>query len=264
MLSQFRINISSAAVKEENFYSPFAADTSFFYNPLLKDACKVNSNSVTYVQTRIPGEYLAIAALGLNYKMPSPFGKGWFGGMLFWGLLCVSICIFYFIIYSVICKLFSLNMPDLIKWNLLDGKIITASKLNKLLFIIGLPGSGKLSIIKDKIRNGEIKNEDAALIYNEDNESASNVFIADLMNIPDAGDDRESNPEWQALKAKASDKKNKLIVVNHFEYNIEDAATNRLKLNFLESIMLDSECKIIILSTITLLGHFLIQLPTRH
>jgi hypothetical protein len=250
MLSQFRINISTAAVKEEKFYSPFAADTSFFYNPLLKDACKVNSKSITYVQTRIPGQYLSIAALGLNYKMPLPFGKGWFGGMLFWGLLFGSICVFYFIIYSVICKLFSLNMPDLTKWNLLDDKIITGSRLNQLLFIIGLPGSGKLSIIKAKIQNGEIKDEDATLVYNEDDEPASNVFIADLMNIPDAGDDRESNPEWQAFKVKAFDKKNKLIVVNHFEYNIEDAVTNRLKLNFLESVMLDSKCKIIILSTI--------------
>ncbi|MEO7121369.1 MAG: cache domain-containing protein [Ginsengibacter sp.] len=250
MLSQFRINISSAAVKEENFYSPFAADTSFFYNPLLKDACKLNSKSITYVETRVPGQYLAIAALGLNYKMPSPFGEGWFGGMLFWGLLLVSICIFYFIIYSVICKLFSLNMPDLTKWNLLDDKIITGSKLNQLLFIIGLPGSGKLSIIKEKIKNSEIKDDNVSLVYKEEDESASNVFIADLMNIPDAGDDRESNPDWQALKVKAFDKKNKLIVVNHFEYNIEDAATNRLKLNFLESVMLDSKCKIIILSTI--------------
>ncbi|MEO7120824.1 MAG: hypothetical protein ABIY62_06990 [Ginsengibacter sp.] len=250
MLSQFRINISNAAVREENFYTPFAADTSFFYNPLLKDACKLNSKSITYVETRVPGQYLAITALGLNYKMPSPFGKGWFGGMLFWGLLLVCICIFYFIIYSVICKLFSLNMPDLTKWNLLDDKIITGSKLNQLLFVIGLPGSGKLSIIKEKIQNGEIKSEDATLVYYEENESVSNVFIADLMNIPDAGDDRELNPDWQAIKAKAFDKKNKLIIVNHFEYNIEDAATNRLKLNFLESVMLDSKCKIIILSTV--------------
>ena len=57
----------------------------------------------------------------------------------------------------------------------------------------------------------------------------SNVFIADLINIPDFGDNRESSPEWKAFKAQAFHAKNKLIIVNHFEYNIQDAVTNRVK-----------------------------------
>ena len=153
-------------------------------------------------------------------------------------------------IYNIISKLFCLRLPDLAEWNPLDHKIIETPNLNKLVFIIGLPGSGKLSIIKDKIEKGEIQIESGTLIYDENNEQASNVFVADFINIPDFGDNRENDPEWKAFKTAAFAEKNKLIIVNHFEYNIQDAVTNRLKLNFLEGLMLDSNCKIIILSTV--------------
>jgi hypothetical protein len=250
MLELFRINISGAAVKEEKFYTTGATDSSFFYNPLFKDAGKTDNVSTTYVQTHTPGKYLAISSARLNYKVPSPFNKGWFGASLFWILLFFALVVFCIMIYTIISKLFCLGLPDLTEWSPLDDKLITTFHLNKLLFIIGLPGSGKLSIIKEKIKNGEIQSESATLIYNENDDGASNVFIADLINIPDSGDNRESDPEWKEYKAKTFAEKNKLIIVNHFEYNIQDAATNRVKLNFLESLMLDSKCKIIILSTV--------------
>ena len=250
ILRLFRINISKAAVKEEKFYTGEATDKSFFYNSLLKGACKTDSVSITHIQTHTPGTYLTISSARLNYKVPSPFNKGWFGASVFWILLFSVLGAFYFIIYNIISKLFCLGLPDLAEWHPLDYKIIANSKLNKLLFIIGLPGSGKLSIIKEKIQNGEIQNESATLIYDENDEQASNVFIADLINIPDSGDNREAAPEWKEYKTKTFAEKNKLIIVNHFEYNIQDAATNRVKLNFLESLMLDSKCKIIILSTV--------------
>ena len=41
-----------------------------------------------------------------------------------------------------------------------------------------------------------------------------------------------------------------MIIVNHFEYNIQDPVSNRFKLDFLERLYLDSDCKIVILSTI--------------
>jgi len=165
-------------------------------------------------------------------------------------LLLFALAVFYVMIQNIISKLFCLKLPDLAEWNPLDDKIIDTSNLNKLLFIIGLPGSGKLSIIKDKIKNGEIQIENGSLSYDENNDQASNVFVADFINIPDYGDKRESDPVWIAFKAATFAEKNKLIIVNHFEYNIQDAVTNRLKLNFLEGLMLDSKCKIIILSTV--------------
>src|ERR1019366_8381455 len=170
-----------------------------------------NDRSTTYVQTDTTGKYLAISSAGLNYKVPSIFKKGWFGASLFWILLLFALGVFYVMIYNIISKLFCLRLPDLAEWNPLDDKIINTAQLNKLLFIIGLPGSGKLSIIKDKIRKGEIQNESGALIYNEDDKLASNVFIADLINIPDSGDNREADPEWKEYKARTFAKKNKLI-----------------------------------------------------
>jgi hypothetical protein len=246
----FRINISNEAVKEEKFYTTNAADTSFFYNPLLKDACKKDNASITYIDIPESKKYLAVRAAGLNYKMPSIFSNSKFEGMLFWILLLCALAVAYVVIYNIINKLLCLRLPDLSLWNELDDKTIEIAGLNKLIFIIGLPGSGKLNIIKQKIKNGEIESEKGKLVYDENDQQKSNVFVADLINIPDDGDNRESDPEWIAFKSKAFDPKNKLIIVNHFEYNIQDAATNRLKLNFLEGLMLDNNSKIIILSTI--------------
>jgi hypothetical protein len=254
VLGLFRINISQQAIKEEKFYAENAADNSFFYNPLLKDACKANNKTITYVKTNTPGKYLAISAAGLNYKFPSIFNRYWFNGLLFWVMLFFTLGIFYFIIYNIISKLFCLGLPDISEWDSLDNKMITKANLNKLLFIIGLPGSGKLTRIIDKINNGEITNDSVPLTYNSDDPKTSNVYIADFINIPDYGDNRESDSAWTDFKAKVFDEKNKLIIVNHFEYNIRDAITNRLKLNFLEGLMLDSHCKIIILSTIHPVG----------
>lgn len=250
ILQFFRVKITGKAVDEEKFFTAHAADTLFFYNPLLKDACKKDSATITYRQTGINGKYLAITSAMLNYRLPSVFSASSFNGFLFWLLLFLAFIVFYFIIYNIISKLFCISLPDLSEWKELDDKIIGSSRVNNLLFIIGLPGSGKLSVIKEKIQKGEITDEKVPLVFDEDDDSKGNVFIADLINIPDYGNDRESNAEWMAFKTKAFNQKNRLVIVNHFEYNIEDAVTNRIKLNFLQALMLENRCKIIILSTI--------------
>ncbi|MEO8860411.1 MAG: hypothetical protein ABI358_03255 [Ginsengibacter sp.] len=250
ILGLFRINISAEAVKEEKFYTENAADTSFFYNQLLKEASKKNNQTISYFKSNAPGKYLAISASGLNYKFPSVFKNYWFNGLLFWVLLFFTIGLFYLIIYKIVRKLFCLGLPDLSAWDPLDEKMITSSALNKLLFIIGLPGSGKLNRVLDKINNGEITNENVPLVHRVDDDAASNVYVADLINIPDYGDNRETDTAWLDFKAKAFNTKNKLIIVTHFEYNIQDTVTNRLKLNLLENLMLDSKASIIILSTV--------------
>ncbi|MDQ6902328.1 MAG: cache domain-containing protein [Bacteroidota bacterium] len=250
ILGLFHINISPEAIKEEKFYTENAADTSFFYNHLLKEASRKNNQTISYFKTGVPGKFLAISATGLNYKFPSIFKRFWFNGLLFWVLLFFTVGLFYLIIYKIVGKLFCLGLPDVSAWDALDDKTITSSTLNKLLFIIGLPGSGKLNRILDKIKKGEIANENEPLVYMADDDAASNVYIADLINTPDYGDNREADAAWLDFKAKAFQPKNKLIIVTHFEYNIQDAVTNRLKLNLLENLMLDTKSSIIILSTV--------------
>ena len=162
----------------------------------------------------------------------------------------MALVAFYFIIYNVLNRLFCINLPDLSVWDKLDDHILANQKINNLLFIIGLPGSGKLSRIKEKIEEGKILKDGKRLVFEDKAENESNVFVADLINIPDFGDEEKRTEEWKQFEDKVFNKKNKLIIVNHFEYNIQDVVTNRIKLNFLERLMLDNHAKIIILSTI--------------
>lgn len=250
ILDLFRINFSDISVREDKFSIAHAADSSFFYNPLLKDACKRDSATITYRKLSLPGKFLVVKSAGLNYKLPSVFSQSRFNGFLFWMLLLLALAVFYFIIYSIINKLFCLNLPDLTLCKALDDKIIKNQKVNNLLFVIGLPGSGKLSRIKEEIKNGELKFDDVPLVYNESEPESNNVFVADLINIPDLGEEGERNNTWKSIADKALNSNHRLIIVNHFEYNIQDAITNRIKLNFLEQLMLANRSKIIILSTI--------------
>ena len=256
LLSLFRINFSEKAVNEDKFYAANAADSSFFYNPLLKNACKNGSATITFVATLPHGKNTAIQSADLNYKLPGLlndellYDRGfYFNGYLFWLLLLLSLLIFYYIIHDIINKLFCLKLPDLSLWNSLDNTILANETINNLVFVIGLPGAGKLSRIIEKIQFGEIPNGQIPFVVDE-NDPKNNVFIADLLNIPDTGIDSEKDVAWEIFNNKAFDKKYKLIIVNHFEYNIFDPATTRIKLNFLEKIMLANSSKVIILSTI--------------
>lgn len=256
LLSLFRINFSEKAVNEDKFYAANAGDSSFFYNPLLKNACKSDSATVTFMATLPAGKNIAIKSANLNYKLPGffndeslPIRGFYFNGYLFWLFLLLTLVIFYFIIHDIINKLFCLKLPDLSLWNTLDNTILANASINNLVFVIGLPGAGKLSKIIEKIKLGEIPHGQVPYVIDQ-NDPANNVFIADLLNIPDVGDDRENDIAWEIFNARVFDKKNKLIIVNHFEYNILDTTTTRIKLNFLEKIMLANNSKVIILSTI--------------
>jgi hypothetical protein len=133
--------------------------------------------------------------------------------------------------------------------------------LNHLAFIIGMPGSGKLSRVIKKIDNKQIcYNPDEYYTYIEGNDKASNVFVLELMNIPDSGE-REKLPEWKEYQGKIFDPKNKLLIFNHFEYNIQDAETSRIKLNLLEKVMMESKCRVIIYPLFTLLPSLILFIP---
>jgi len=88
------------------------------------------------------------------------------------------------------------------------------------------------------------------LYFNNPYEQKNNVFIAELINIPSSGNEDAEKLIWEKYTKKVFDEKNRIIIVNHFEYNIQDALSNRFKLEFLERLYLENKCKIIILSTI--------------
>ena len=252
VLSMFRLFITTTAINENKFYNQKASDSSFYHNHLLHEASAKNGSTITYKETSVPGKYLVLSSSGLNYSLPSLLkGTGFVNAFSYWGLLSLLMIVFFFLIYNIIHKLFALNLPDLTLWKALDYKILSNKNLNNLLFVIGLPGSGKLSLILEKIRSKEIVQDNGeAFIYDKYYGEGSNVFIADLINIPDSGDARESDEQWLTYIGNLFKDQNRLVIVNHFEYNIQDAVTNRIKLNLLEKIMQQNKCKLIILSTI--------------
>ncbi len=198
-----------------------------------------------------PVKYLTIQSAAFNYTLPSAFSGSRFNGILFWMLLLLALTIFYFIVHNVISKIFCLNLPNLTLCAGLDDKIIGDQEINNLLFVIGLPGSGKLNEILKKINNGEIKSKNGGnLEYDKSGTEASKVFVADLIKIPDLGNEESRTAAWQEYAKKAFHEKNRLIIINHFEYNIQCEITNRIKLHFLEQLMFENKCKIIILSTV--------------
>jgi hypothetical protein len=252
MLRLFRLYITDEAVNEEKFYTARSDDSSFFYNHLLKNACETRVGTVTYSQTHVPGKYFKLSSSSLNYNLPGFFKKNAvLNGFGFWIFLLGALVIFYFIIYNIIKKLFALGVPDLKKSLEVDNKILEDQKLNKLVFVLGSPGARKKFHILEKIKQGKIKSQAGkTLTVGSDIEINNDVFIADMIHIPDSANDNEDVLSWKEYTNKIFAKKNKVIIINHFEYNIQDPVTNRIKLNFLEKLMVDDNRKIIILSTI--------------
>ncbi|MEP7142305.1 MAG: cache domain-containing protein [Ferruginibacter sp.] len=251
LLKQFRLFITDKAIIEDQFDNPGTANSTFFFNHLLKDACEKGEGNIMYSQSSLPDKYLKIRSEDLNYHYPSVFNEGTFNGRVFWLLLAITLFVFYFIIYSIIKKLFSLNLPDIETWNGLDDKILISKNLKEPIFVIGLPGAGKKKYLQDKIKNGEIKmDDDTPLCWDDPYEQKNNVFIAELINIPSSGNEEEEKALWNKYTKKVFDEKNRVIIVNHFEYNIQDSVSNRFKLEFLERLFLEERCKIFILSTI--------------
>jgi hypothetical protein len=257
ILHQFRLFVTDLAVNEDRFNSSQSADSSFFFNNLPDSAWLDQQGTYTCRPAGETGDYIQIQSANLNYHFPNlhRLDENYFlKGLLFWLLLLTGVVAYYFIVLTIIKKLFSLNVPDLSVWKALDDNILSNNRLNNLVFVIGLPGAGKKYHILHKISTGEIRpieNESTKFAYKENDDGNNNVFLADLINIPDdSSNDPVSESLWQQYCEKVFSKKNKFIIVNHFEYNIQDPISNRRKLNFLERLTLDEDCKIFILSTI--------------
>jgi hypothetical protein len=165
--------------------------------------------------------------------------------------LIAFLILFFFLLQKIIQKLFALKIPDLLAWEQLDENILCDNKINNRIFVIGSPGVKKRRQILKKIKDEKIKTKDGQpLIYLGKDNPENNVFVADLINIPDDDKNEAENKKWEECKDRALRKDMKLVIVSHFEYNIENGYANRIKLNFLEALMLQDTAKIMILSTV--------------
>jgi hypothetical protein len=259
VLGAFRLLLNNIEVQSNNINSPSAA-TSVYFSKITTDQAGPQSTTKTYFKLDSL-KYLKISSADTNYTL-----KKWLFCELV--LLALGLIVFYMIILNIIKKLFALNLPLKVGWQKMDEELILDQELNRLLLIVGPPGSGKLSKLKQRINDGKMlctKNTgygdqridtgsaDLRVIKEEE------VFIADMILI--SAENGEDDPVWKKHKKHAL-KNHSLVIINHFEYNIKDFRANRIKLNFLESLMQQGECKIIIISTVhplTFLDSFMEQ-----
>ncbi|MDB4923266.1 cache domain-containing protein [Mucilaginibacter sp.] len=196
------------------------------------------------------GKYLKLSSFNFNYILPRLFPLNNYG-IIYWLIFITALFVFWRILHLIIRKLFALNLPNEAGWQEIDQLLLTHPKLNSLLFIIGSPGSGKLEKVKKLISNKKIIGKDGNIVtLNEQNNTAGTVLIVDMILIPDNEEDVKTSKDWDDVKQLALNGDFSLIIVNHFEYDIQNPLTNLIKLNFLEGLLQKNRSKIFIISTV--------------
>ena len=232
ILDKFRIyeNQNKSGVKDLSKTRAF--DLSFYFNNLMRQVSSESDTTKTYVRLNNQIDYLWVSSAPLNFSLPSLFN---WGGILCWISLLILLGAMYKLFHSIINKLFALNIPDTSAWHNLDKKILASNDVNNLLFITGVPHSGKKEIIEKIFQN-------------------KRKFIFDFRLLP--GTEKKSDElsaEWNKMIIEESKSNYNLIIIDHFEYNFKDINANNIKLRILESLVIKSSKnhnKIIILSDI--------------
>jgi hypothetical protein len=130
----------------------------------------------------------------------------------------------------------------------MDDELLADPDLNRLVFIVGSPGSGKLTKLKSKLAAQKVSgNNGVPIVLDEENQSIHNVFVADMILISPDGTDMDD--AWKTCYETALQNE-AMVIINHFEYNIKDPTTNTVKLNFLEALMQKGKSRVIIISTV--------------
>jgi len=196
--------------------------------------------------------YIEVESAFLKYSLPAiSFDKKWYKGWSYWILFFSALAGFWFLLHHILRRLFALNLPSGVYWEKIDELLLKDPALNPLVFLIGSPGSGKLSKLRDLIKAGSIQGiEKTPIVFDRNNAAGINYYIADMILIPNDTDIAGGGQDWETMRKEAVDPKYKLIIVNHFEYDIKNPASNRLKLNFLEDLLQKNTAKIFIISTV--------------
>jgi hypothetical protein len=237
ILSAFRLHLNSVEIRNNDMNMASAGTEAYFNYPMYRIFLPWLSTQTSYHLSGTD-KYLRLSSADLSYSYPA--------GYLF-VVFIFAIIIFFYLIHTIIRKLFALNLPLNDCWQNMDNMLIEDSVLNSLLFIVGSPGSGKLGKLKEKIAAGRLYGRNNVKLTLGDGIAKGNVFIADMILIPTG--ENVDDPDWKRCRKDAL-KDHELVIINHFEYNVKDINTNRIKLDFLESLMHQGTSKIIIISTI--------------
>ena len=148
-----------------------------------------------------------------------------FFAVTFWALFILMIIGFYYLIKFTVTRIFyhRIFKPSLLE---IDDKLFQRDIHNNI-FLIGLPQSGKSSYLNN--------------LYIKDDK----MLTIDLIELAYGNG-------WQKIQEKAKNKNVDLIIVDHFEYNIESREFTHKKLELLDQLLLLKEKKIIVTSSIHL------------
>ncbi len=255
------------AVSSDDFYKNVSSDSSQIYNAndnafentdILKRGQELKGNILNADDTikglisifklnykNAQGEpiYLKLKSGEFKYSIPDVFNKKYQRqGLIYWCLLIFVLIVFWLLIIWVVKKIFALEMPNLTNFRSLDAGIIKDAKSYKLLFLIGLPGSGKLTRVMKYLKS-EVAPDTTEQAQRFD------CKMIDMVFIPDSKDDTK---EWDIVASEeVINDPCDCYVINNFDYNLLNVSASRIKLNLLEKLMMKGK-RVIILSSVEL------------
>ncbi|GAA4322622.1 hypothetical protein GCM10023149_23080 [Mucilaginibacter gynuensis] len=223
-----------------------AADTSLIYSSLFKQGV---ARSYYYYQNK---KHFHVESANLWYTLPNAFDPDdWFVGIIYWLVFFGALGGFWFVLHHILRKLFALNITSEAYWDDIDTLLLTHNTLNSLVFLIGSPGSGKLGKVKKLIEKELINDKNGNPIIDAGDDQRDPTFIViDMILIPNGEDSEEEKQLWEDILKKADKDQYKLIIVNHFEYDIKNPKTNTIKLNLLEALLQKNKSKLLVISTV--------------
>ncbi|MEO3404948.1 cache domain-containing protein [Mucilaginibacter sp. CAU 1740] len=224
--------------------SQLPEDDSWYFSSIFKGGKGLSRNRLSN------GAYCQLSSRDLRYELPGLFSYNSYKSWIFWLLFIITLVTFWYMFHHILRRLFAQNLPKEQGWENIDEAILNDQVTNKLIFMIGAPGSGKLTKVKTLIDGGFKGYADTSLNLDEQQMTDGNVFVADMFLIPNELDNTEAKDAWDTMVAELLKDKYKLIVVNQFEYDIKNPNSNRTKLNLLESILEKKSAKVIIISTV--------------
>lgn len=266
MIDLFGLYIIDLPANNNNFFKSNADDSSYLYNNFFTDVLygDSTSGSAVFMPLNAEDSYLMVNSNQFKYSFPTLNTiKGW----EFWLLLILASILFFLLMQRIIKKLFALNIPYLNNYKNLDTQMLQNIQRHKHLFVVGLPGSGKLkhilSVLTPQYKDFIYSNADASKInvyivnffditvkekHKSSDKAGTNVICA--LHLPATENNKKEDADWDKIKASVLNPQFKYIIINHFEYDVVNTEINFEKLNLLQQLMLHENKVVIILSEI--------------
>ena len=245
-LFKYLTNYTTKQLPDVEQYNPNSTENYMLFSPLFEQGKTESYHKLSN------GKYIQLSSLKIQYISPTTYNNNkWYLGLIYWVLFLSALLAFGIVLHNIFKKLFALNLPQTKGWKEIDELLLTDNELNSLLFVIGSPGSGKLTKFKKLIVNKQLRGKRGeVLVMDEQTPDSNNVFIADMILIPENADEAKTDQNWLNMQDFALNKDFALVIVNHFEYDIKNPSTNAIKLNFMEALLQRNKSKIVIISTV--------------